>query len=61
MLFSFTCGLELDGLHFRYTLPIGAVDTHRPKPKGQVPTVQITTARQYYADGTADPIAQSAP
>jgi len=37
----------------RYALPIQAVDTHRPKPKGAGPVVPITgAARQYYADGT---------
>ncbi|TFK28157.1 fructose-2,6-bisphosphatase [Coprinopsis marcescibilis] len=34
----------------RYALGIDAVDTHRPKPKGPSPTVQLTTARQYFAD-----------
>ncbi|PPQ63923.1 hypothetical protein CVT24_010321 [Panaeolus cyanescens] len=33
----------------RYALPIQAVDTHRPKPKGQSPTVIPTTAREYFA------------
>ncbi|KAF9048470.1 6-phosphofructo-2-kinase-domain-containing protein [Panaeolus papilionaceus] len=33
----------------RYTLPIEAVDTHRPKPKGPTPTVVPSTARQYFA------------
>jgi len=33
----------------RYTLPITAVDTHRPKPKtAQQPTVQISTGREYF-------------
>jgi len=36
----------------RYTLPIGAVDTHRPKPGAAVvPTgLQSTSARAYYTD-----------
>ncbi|PPQ77141.1 hypothetical protein CVT25_010835 [Psilocybe cyanescens] len=34
----------------RYALPIQAVDTHRPKPKGHTPVVQPTTARQYFAE-----------
>ena len=34
----------------RYTLPIGAVDTHRPKPKGAVETVPTSnTGREYYS------------
>ncbi|KIO13119.1 hypothetical protein M404DRAFT_122926, partial [Pisolithus tinctorius Marx 270] len=34
----------------RYTLPIGAVDTHRPKPKApQVQLPQAQSAREYYA------------
>nr|VWO99091.1 GTP-binding protein RHO1 [Ganoderma boninense] len=33
----------------RYTLPIGAVDTHRPKPKAAPSTLPVpSTARQYY-------------
>ncbi|KAJ3518984.1 hypothetical protein NMY22_g13413 [Coprinellus aureogranulatus] len=32
----------------RYTLPIEAVDTHRPKPKGPSLVVKPTTARQYF-------------
>ncbi|RPD65794.1 bifunctional 6-phosphofructo-2-kinase/fructose-2,6-bisphosphate 2-phosphatase [Lentinus tigrinus ALCF2SS1-7] len=32
----------------RYTLPIGAVDTHRPKPKGPVAAVVPKTGREYY-------------
>lgn len=32
----------------RYTLPIGAVDTHRPKPKAPQPVVQPKTDRVYY-------------
>ena len=39
----------------RYTLPIEAVDTHRPKPKAPSPTVQIKTARQYFVDGGTEP------
>ncbi|EJF62512.1 bifunctional 6-phosphofructo-2-kinase/fructose-2,6-bisphosphate 2-phosphatase [Dichomitus squalens LYAD-421 SS1] len=35
----------------RYTLPIGAVDTHRPKPKGGLPPIPTPkTAREYYAN-----------
>ncbi|KAI0747780.1 bifunctional 6-phosphofructo-2-kinase/fructose-2,6-bisphosphate 2-phosphatase [Daedaleopsis nitida] len=34
----------------RYTLPIGAVDTHRPKPKASGPIVPTpNTGREYYA------------
>lgn len=37
----------------RYTLPIGAVDTHRPKPKASLPTLPVpSTARQYYTKDT---------
>ncbi|KAF6754542.1 bifunctional 6-phosphofructo-2-kinase/fructose-2,6-bisphosphate 2-phosphatase [Ephemerocybe angulata] len=32
----------------RYALPIEAVDTHRPKPKGPAVKVKHTTARQYF-------------
>ncbi|KAI0646743.1 bifunctional 6-phosphofructo-2-kinase/fructose-2,6-bisphosphate 2-phosphatase [Trametes meyenii] len=33
----------------RYTLPIGAVDTHRPKPKAPAPTVPMSNSgREYY-------------
>lgn len=32
----------------RYTLPIGAVDTHRPKPKGPPPSVTPNTGREYF-------------
>ncbi|KAJ2924626.1 hypothetical protein H1R20_g12456, partial [Candolleomyces eurysporus] len=32
----------------RYTLPIEAVDTHRPKPKATSPVVIPSTARQYF-------------
>jgi len=32
----------------RYMLPIKAVDTHRPKPKGPTPSIGSTTARQYF-------------
>lgn len=39
--------------YFRYALPIGAVDTHRPKPKGPTPTVQIKTGREYFTDHRA--------
>jgi hypothetical protein len=37
---------------FRYTLPISAVDTHRPKPKGSVsPTaVRFGSGREYFVD-----------
>ncbi|THG99054.1 hypothetical protein EW026_g3229 [Hermanssonia centrifuga] len=36
----------------RYTLPIGAVDTHRPKPGAVQPQVPVSssTGREYYAD-----------
>ncbi|KAF9565377.1 bifunctional 6-phosphofructo-2-kinase/fructose-2,6-bisphosphate 2-phosphatase [Agrocybe pediades] len=35
----------------RYALPIEAVDTHRPKPKGEpTPVVHPSTARQYFAE-----------
>ncbi|KAF5327775.1 hypothetical protein D9619_004559 [Psilocybe cf. subviscida] len=34
----------------RYALPIQAVDTHRPKPKGPTPVVQSTTAREYFVE-----------
>ncbi|KAH9481486.1 6-phosphofructo-2-kinase/fructose-2,6-bisphosphatase 1 [Psilocybe cubensis] len=34
----------------RYALPIQAVDTHRPKPKGPAPVVHPTTARQYFTE-----------
>ncbi|KAI9434023.1 bifunctional 6-phosphofructo-2-kinase/fructose-2,6-bisphosphate 2-phosphatase [Lactarius indigo] len=36
----------------RYTLPIGAVDTHRPKPKATQPvsSPKLGTGRQYYAE-----------
>jgi hypothetical protein len=35
----------------RYTLPIGAVDTHRPKPGNQqLQQSPISTGREYYAD-----------
>ncbi|KAI0807025.1 bifunctional 6-phosphofructo-2-kinase/fructose-2,6-bisphosphate 2-phosphatase [Fomes fomentarius] len=34
----------------RYTLPIGAVDTHRPKPKGPGPSIPgPKTGREYFA------------
>ena len=34
----------------RYTLPIGAVDTHRPKPKGPAVGVHTpNTGREYYS------------
>ncbi|KAI1790706.1 bifunctional 6-phosphofructo-2-kinase/fructose-2,6-bisphosphate 2-phosphatase [Ganoderma leucocontextum] len=37
----------------RYTLPIGAVDTHRPKPKAPPTTLLVpNTARQYYTKDT---------
>ncbi|KAI0062201.1 bifunctional 6-phosphofructo-2-kinase/fructose-2,6-bisphosphate 2-phosphatase [Artomyces pyxidatus] len=36
----------------RYTLPIGAVDTHRPKPKAPQPEVKAYSGREYY-DGNA--------
>ena len=32
----------------RYKLPIGAVDTHRPKPKGPVAPVVPKTGREYF-------------
>ncbi|TFK40135.1 6-phosphofructo-2-kinase-domain-containing protein [Crucibulum laeve] len=38
----------------RYALPIQAVDTHRPKPKAAQPTVQPTTARQYFSSDLKD-------
>ncbi|KDR79033.1 hypothetical protein GALMADRAFT_63905 [Galerina marginata CBS 339.88] len=34
----------------RYALPIQAVDTHRPKPKGPALVVQPTLARQYFTE-----------
>ncbi|KAK7676133.1 hypothetical protein QCA50_007887 [Cerrena zonata] len=34
----------------RYTLPIGAVDTHRPKPGMTQPKVAPTIGREYYGD-----------
>jgi len=36
----------------RYTLPIGAVDTHRPKPKAvHQPNLSVTNAgREYYGE-----------
>lgn len=34
----------------RYTLPIGAVDTHRPKPGSGTIHAQIGTGREYYGD-----------
>ncbi|KAI0637301.1 bifunctional 6-phosphofructo-2-kinase/fructose-2,6-bisphosphate 2-phosphatase [Trametes polyzona] len=35
----------------RYTLPIGAVDTHRPKPKAPPPPIPPShTGREYYAN-----------
>lgn len=36
----------------RYTLPIGAVDTHRPKPKAanQPEKTIAQTGREYYGD-----------
>ncbi|KAF8952489.1 6-phosphofructo-2-kinase-domain-containing protein [Flammula alnicola] len=37
----------------RYALPIQAVDTHRPKPKGAAPVVQATTARDYFTEEKA--------
>ncbi|ETW85635.1 hypothetical protein HETIRDRAFT_32529 [Heterobasidion irregulare TC 32-1] len=36
----------------RYTLPIGAVDTHRPKPKQSQIVVKPTTDREYFGDQT---------
>ncbi|KAJ3494306.1 hypothetical protein NLJ89_g10837 [Agrocybe chaxingu] len=36
----------------RYALPIQAVDTHRPKPKGHAPVVSTSTAREYYTGDT---------
>ncbi|PFH53193.1 hypothetical protein AMATHDRAFT_73701 [Amanita thiersii Skay4041] len=36
----------------RYTLPISAVDTHRPKPKAPQVMVHANTARQYYTPNT---------
>lgn len=36
---------------FRYTLPIKAVDTHRPKPMSPAPTIQIKTEREYFMGG----------
>ncbi|OSX64721.1 hypothetical protein POSPLADRAFT_1133990 [Postia placenta MAD-698-R-SB12] len=41
----------------RYTLPIEAVDTHRPKPKAAHQPAEVpmsTSKRQYYADGNAN-------
>lgn len=36
--------------NFSYTLPITAVDTHRPKPKVAVqPTATSSTSREYFA------------
>ena len=38
-------------LRHRYTLPIGAVDTHRPKPGTVQPKVPPTTSgREYFAN-----------
>jgi len=37
----------------RFTVPIGAVDTHRPKPTfsaGEQPSQAITSERQYYPE-----------
>jgi len=35
----------------RYTLPIGAVDTHRPKPKQAQPDIPVAnTGREYYGE-----------
>ena len=32
----------------RYTLPIAAVDTHRPKPNAPQPEIKIANVREYY-------------
>ncbi|KAJ7220109.1 bifunctional 6-phosphofructo-2-kinase fructose-2,6-bisphosphate 2-phosphatase [Mycena pura] len=34
----------------RYALPITAVNTHRPKPKANEPTVQPSTSRHYFTE-----------
>ena len=41
-------GLILQTLVSRYALPIQAVDTHRPKPKGPAPAAIPSTARRDY-------------
>lgn len=44
-------GMVLNEFNSSYTLPIGAVDTHRPKPKAAVqPSVVPALQREYYAD-----------
>lgn len=44
-----TKGIIAETLLFRYKVPIEAVDTHRPKPKGAAPAFVPSTARQYFA------------
>ncbi|KAJ3934682.1 MAG: bifunctional 6-phosphofructo-2-kinase/fructose-2,6-bisphosphate 2-phosphatase [Lentinula lateritia] len=42
----------------RYTLPINAVDTHRPKPKAaKQPLTHSTTQRQYFVEEEIKPLA----
>lgn len=44
----------------RYTLPIAAVDTHRPKPKTPKPlreTMPTTSVRHYYAEEETEEVA----
>ena len=42
-------------MHHRYTLPIGAVDTHRPKPGSVISEAGLanTTKREYFGDVSA--------
>jgi 6-phosphofructo-2-kinase/fructose-2,6-biphosphatase 2 len=38
-------------MRFRFTLPIGAVDTHRPKPSGSDVSIAPTSSkREYFGD-----------
>lgn len=41
-------------VHHRYTLPIGAVDTHRPKPGSVISEAGLanTTKREYFGDAS---------
>ncbi|KAG6879888.1 hypothetical protein C0992_010241 [Termitomyces sp. T32_za158] len=48
---TFVVTIDIEVASARYALPIGAVDTHRPKPKGaSEPVVAQQKGRKYYAE-----------